>query len=315
MRPSTDGHCQEGYILVFVLWAVALLLSSALLFVASEKINSRATYAVRTQALARASALRAFSEAVMYLESDKDPRVDYIDREGRLRVDPQTEPFPQVLNYDSTEVQVTIMDELSRVNINYAPRPLIRGLLLRLGYEPDRVSEMMDCLLDWIDTDRLHRLQGAEDEFYETLGYTAKNSPIDDIGELALIKAFGPEVLRGDDEHPALSPHITVFGRGGININTVSEETLYLLGLSQEDVQAIITSRQAEGIRVLTQEMFNLGLNRTSSDLFRVSVTAYLKTDPTLRYNIISVLRRVPYRGRYKTEVLYWKEDEFYTGH
>lgn len=305
---------QKGYILVFVLWAVGLLLSSALIFILSEKLNSKATYAMKAQSVARASALRAFSEAILYLESDKDPQVDYIDEKGLLRIDPKIEPFPKRLIYEDTEVEVKITDELSRININYVPVPLLRNLLSRLGYEPDRVSEMVDCLSDWIDQDHLHRLQGAEDEYYEPMGYTAKNSLLDDIEELTLIKGFGKDVLWGNRDHPPLAPHITVFGKGGLNVNTISEETLYLLGLSQADVSSIIRARKDGGIKLLTQNILTAGLNRTATDTFRIEILATLKTDPSLRYNIVSVVRRVPYKGSFKSDILYWKENEYRTG-
>ncbi|RME62831.1 MAG: hypothetical protein D6778_10520, partial [Nitrospirae bacterium] len=146
------------------------------------------------------------------------------------------------------------------------------------------------------------------------LGYTAKNFLLDDIEELTLVKGFGKEVLSGDKDHPPLSPHITAFGKGGLNVNTVSEQTLYLLGLSQADVTYILNARKDEGIRVLTQNLLTAGLNRTSTDTFRIEALAILKTRSSLGYNIVSVVRRIPYKGGYKTEILYWKENEYYTG-
>jgi general secretion pathway protein K len=307
-------NLRDGYVLVFVLWTMALLIGSAMVFIFSEKLNTRATYTLKGQALARAAALRAFAEAVLYLESDKDPQVDFIDEKGNLRLDTKSEPFPHTLNYEHSIVEVTITDELSKININYIPSPLLQNMLTRLGYEPDEISTMIDCLNDWIDPDSLHRLQGAEQEYYEPLGYLPKNSLIDDIGELNLIKGFGPKVLEGDKDHPPLAPHITVFGRGGLNVNTASAETLYLLGLSRTEVQSIIEARKDGGLRVLTPEMLTAGLNRTASDIFRIEIIAKLKTHTTVGYNIISIVKRQPYKGSYRSTILYWKENADYTG-
>ncbi len=305
---------QSGYVLVFVLWVMTFLVGSAMVFLLSEKLNTRATHTLKAQAIARAAAIRAFSEALNYLLKDKDPQVDFVDEKGILHLDTKTDPFPEKIEYKDSVVEVKITDELSKINISFVPTPILKNILLRLGYEPMRVASMIDSLDDWMDPDSLHRLQGAEDEYYEPLGYTSKNDFLDDIRELTLIKDFGPEVLYGDKDHPPLKPHITVFGRGGLNVNTIKPETLYLLGLSDTEVQSILEARATGGIRIITQELLMTGINRTSSDTFRIKVTARLKGDNTVGYNIDSVIKRYSHKGSYRATVVYWKENEFYTG-
>jgi len=309
----SKGLNDNGFVLAYVLWIITVLISLAIIFILSERLNTKATFTLKAQAIVRAEALKAFAEALSYLSSDKDPQVDFVDEKGLLHIDNKTPPMPSTIEYEHTKIRIRIEDELSKININYASSVLLQRLLTRLGYNPDEISVMIDSLNDWKDLDSLHRLQGAEQEYYEPLGYAPKNSLLDNIAELTLIRGFGPKVLFGNSEHPALATHITVFGKGGLNVNTASEETLMLIGLSQTEINSIIQARKTGGLRFLTADMLQAGLNRTSSDTFRIEITAWLKSQPGVGYNIISVVRRLPYKKTYKSNIVYWKENALYT--
>lgn len=115
------------------------------------------------------------------------------------------------------------VDEERKININTASPQLLLALLEHCRIDsPDNV---VNAILIWrgglADTNNI----------YEELGYPAKGSQftsIEDnkftnIEELNLVKGISSE------EYQKLSPLITVYGKGLININTASEEVLRIL--------------------------------------------------------------------------------------
>lgn len=98
-------------------------------------------------------------------------------------------------------------------------------------------DSMIDCLVDWIDKDDLHKLNGAEsdDPFYQGVGYPVKDGPLDSIDELLLVKGWGPDILYGkeaDDESDeifGIADILTVWGDGKVNLNTANANVLQSL--------------------------------------------------------------------------------------
>ena len=71
-----------------------------------------------------------------------------------------------------------------------------KALLMALPGMDDATS---DCILDWLDSDDTPRETGIESDYYTSLGYQAKNGPIDTIEELLLVKGVTPQSLFGSD--------------------------------------------------------------------------------------------------------------------
>ena len=65
--------------------------------------------------------------------------------------------------------------------------------------EQDTIS---DSILDWIDTNKNHRLNGAEDDYYRTQSppYYAKNGKIETLNELLKVRGITEEILYGSPE-------------------------------------------------------------------------------------------------------------------
>ena len=72
---------------------------------------------------------------------------------------------------------IKIIDESGKLDINTAPELLLRNLLGALGIEGTTLDTIADSILDWRDKDDLHRLNGAESDYYLSLPnpYKAKN--------------------------------------------------------------------------------------------------------------------------------------------
>lgn len=98
--------------------------------------------------------------------------------------------------------------------------------------EERQADEIIDALVDWLDTDEVESDFGAEDSYYQSLdpSYQAANGPITSIEELLLVKGIDRELLLGSDERPGLADFITVHGNDGkININTAPSQLLQAL--------------------------------------------------------------------------------------
>ncbi len=107
-----------------------------------------------------------------------------------------------------------LQDESTRLNLNTllladsVTENGGRDLLMAL---PGMTEEIADSILDWIDPDDEAREFGAEAEYYEQLSppYTAKNGPLDTIGELLLVRGVTPQLLFGLDSNRngTVDPH------------------------------------------------------------------------------------------------------------
>jgi hypothetical protein len=100
------------------------------------------------------------------------------------------------------DLWVKVEDESNRININTAPASLIREKVQRLSGDEfwDEGDELADAILDWRDSDRLVRINGAEADFYDAkgMGYKPANGPFKVLTELLLVKGVTPGIFWGD---------------------------------------------------------------------------------------------------------------------
>ena len=71
----------------------------------------------------------------------------------------------------------------------------------RLLMIPGMTAELADAILDFIDSDDTPRANGCESEFYDSLTppYPAKNSPLESLDELLLVRGVTTSLLYGED--------------------------------------------------------------------------------------------------------------------
>ncbi len=122
--------------------------------------------------------------------------LDLLWREG-LRQMQEEGLFPTPLSMElegspPLKATLTLSPEASRLNLNQADAQALRDLFLE-HHIPEHEAEIMaDSLLDWRDEDDLHRLNGAEKDYYQDRGYVPRNGPLKDLSEVTLIKGFDP---------------------------------------------------------------------------------------------------------------------------
>ena len=152
---------------------------------------------------------------------------------------------------------IKIVDMERKFNINRAAERSMGRYPLEetfdmMGVDTSLIPYLVDAIIDWRDQDSAVGVNGAESEYYEPLGYLAKNGPIDDLRELLLIKDITPEMYWGNATNSlvagtvpttveeegeslnynyALVDLFTPLTLGYININTAPAEVLQLVPL------------------------------------------------------------------------------------
>jgi general secretion pathway protein K len=146
---------------------------------------------------------------------------------------------------------VKIEDETGKIPINKLIKGSeydqnIRETLIRLlsqkefGLNEGKINEIVDSIKDWIDADDEFTGGGVENSYYSSLDppYKAKNSPIDCIEELLMVKGVTKELFYGTKEKAGLAAYITADSDGMININTAPKMVLRSLSENMDSDKA-----------------------------------------------------------------------------
>jgi general secretion pathway protein K len=305
---------EKGIALMMVLWVLVLLSIISLNYFSSNRWNTAGTRNLKEETLSYYMAMSGYQEAVNYLLSDKDPSFDFIDNEGNFwtDTDDKTQPVTGLRTTEDGEVDINIIDENAKININYADALRLAKLFSWAGIPDDAITEINDSIMDWKDADSETHLSGAEDEYYEGLAdlYKAKNLFFDVPEELALVKGMQPEYFKDNGDGKALLNLMTTFGGNIININTVSKEVMQILTFNDDEIEAVLKQRTREsgGFRFIPPEFSAKGVNAIASQVFRIEVLARQKNSKRA-VKIVAVLNRKPATSGYKVQTFYWRED------
>ncbi len=219
---------------------------------------------------------------------------------------------------------VKIIDESGKLDINTAPELLLRNLLGTLGIEGTTLDTIVDSILDWRDKDDLHRLNGAESDYYLSLPnpYKAKNGNFETLEELLLVKGVTREILYGDGKKKGLIDFLTVFGTSKININAASKEVLMAIpGMTADMVEEIINYRQKQEIKIIqeiggsvvtNQALLAPYITTAQGNIFTIESSGY-REKPQSGYAIrttVSLLANKQYKILYYKTPVTLKQDE-----
>lgn len=154
---------QQGYVLLMVLAALAVMAFVAQRFAQRNDELRRNALDFSAYADARAASAGAVS-ATLYWNATRP-----LMPAGRGLPDSQLRQDGQ--RYTTTEGAVVwLQDFRGLLAINGVSRPVLRTLLLQDGVPLQRAQAMIDVLDDYIDTDNLRRINGAERAEYQALG-------------------------------------------------------------------------------------------------------------------------------------------------
>lgn len=240
--------------------------------------------------------------------------------------------------FGESTANIDILPEAGRRNVNKLEDADWEEILDQTGVPEEMWADLIDCFMDWVDADELHRLNGAEkdDSFYQQAGYEPKNAALDTVDELLLIKGFTPEIVYGG--HPdgdlTASPYagiahlLTTWGDGKVNINTASREVLLTLTTSSGQlmdewvVDDILTARLGEdgeanteddGFKSIGEAISEAGLDASLSDKISVSDRQYVRVisigeNNGVKSGVWAVFEVAPENIR----PLYWREENMH---
>ncbi|MBN1535013.1 MAG: general secretion pathway protein GspK [Spirochaetes bacterium] len=198
----------SGYVL-----AIVLVITSVMMTVAGEFIISARTdigimnkYKNRIRAIYTARSGIELSKYVLYIDSKGSSSIApglSTDRNVDSYNDLWAFEFPAV-PIDDGSMTIKINDEQSKINLSVLANEfvdktpyygILQNFFIKLGFPPDYA----DTIIDWVDIDDSPFPYGAESDYYGRLTppYAARNTAMESIDDLLLVKGITPEIFYG----------------------------------------------------------------------------------------------------------------------
>lgn len=198
IRRPPSAPRNGGAALLLVLWLIVLLTALVGAFAMTARVEHMQGQ-VLARGLAADSAARAGLEYALHRLAVGDPRLQW-QADGRL----------YEWQYGGAQVEIRIVSETGKVDLNEADATLLSGLLRALGSDAGEVERLAGAIIDWRDHDSLTQISGgAEDADYASAGraYGAKDAAFESIAELEQVLGFTPAM------YARIAPHVTVYSR------------------------------------------------------------------------------------------------------
>jgi general secretion pathway protein K len=268
---------ERGVALIVVLWIFIFLFVVAFEFSSSVREEANAAHRYNDENQGYYLALAGFQRglydflsqsASKQLQRDQKPS-DLFDgswREGKL---------------GAGGYRVRLMDEGGKINLNRADENALRRIFTNLGIEEPRRSTVVDSIMDWRDPDDLHRINGAESDYYRSLSpsYSAKNGPFETVEELLWVRGvtsslfFGyveTAATQGDRSRPiGLREIFTVDSPiDRVNLRTASCQVIHAVtGIPLEKTCAFVEERKKLSDKTLADLLPLLGIGANDAAL------------------------------------------------
>jgi general secretion pathway protein K len=216
---SRRFKAESGIALMLVLWVLALLSIMVFEFCYTMRIEATITKnfkeGERSYYLAQAGINRALIEliktqsSVKKFKGSKDTLVkgeEESDEEEEETKEWKPREEPYTFSLDEGECTVIIRDEGSKINLNWiakkakSDRKLLADIVEKsCGLEGDDRDIIVDSIIDWVDKDHNHLLNGAEDEYYESLEnpYECRDGNFVVTEELLLVRGVTEDIFYG----------------------------------------------------------------------------------------------------------------------
>jgi general secretion pathway protein K len=193
--------------------------------------------------------------------------------------------------FGAGEFSYRITDEEARINLNTAPPERVDRLLTAAGVDKQTRDIINDSLQDWKDPDELHRINGAESDFYLKLPvpYRSRNGPLQSTAELLQIRGVTREIYAGAKGQAGLADLVTVTGGGTVNMNTAPEAVLRALGFLDAEVSDITGGRASNPYTAVPGRYTGRGL-AVGSTTFRIDAEGLMGGEP--RAHIVAIVQR-----------------------
>ncbi len=255
---------RKGFALLAVFWIALLLGILALNYATTARLNAEAARNRRLGAehdyLLRSAVAKGYHEYLKYRANRsllaKKEEVEELSGQTLELWYPRYEPWE--CDIEGIKVGVKIVGEAGKFKLNGLKVERWRRIVETCGVVDEEARDgIVDSILDWVDGDSLHRLNGAESDYYEEQGldYGCKNREIDVVNELLLIKGVTYALYAGSDGHPGLIDLLSPYGRDDrVDINSCAPAAFALVeDLPQDVINEIVAYRSATPITKLAE--------------------------------------------------------------
>lgn len=188
----------RGAALVLVLWLIALMTALVGAFALSARVEHLQERVLDDDARGQERARAGLEYALMRLSPDP------------LRAPWQADGRTYRWQFDGARIEIQVLDENGKINLNLADVALLTAYLQALGEPVDNARQLAGAIVDWRDEDSL--LQpggGAEAQDYAAAGlpYGPRNKRFETLGELQRVLGMNEPLYR------KMLPHLTLYSR------------------------------------------------------------------------------------------------------
>jgi general secretion pathway protein K len=305
---------ERGFVLLAVLLVLTLLAVVVTELAFSARLEASMVRSYRDGVLARHLAEAAVQQAIREIATPA--QVAALDETGQLvfyRALPgQTTPtrlpaLPRArVALGPGEFSYRVADESARLSLNTGPVDQLGRLLKALGVERSERGIITDSLQDWRDADDLHRLHGAESDFYLALPvpYRARNGSLQHEAELLQIRGVTPELYAGNGERPGLGELVTAAAVSTVNLNTASPLVLEALGLSDAEIADAVQTRVRSPYPSVPGRFAGRGL-AVGSSIFRIEAEG--RVAGVVRSRVVAIVQRGRKNAPLEATILSWR--------
>ena len=192
MRPA------RGAALVLVLWLIALLTAVIGAFALSARVEHIQQRVIGDDAIGQEYA-RAGLEYALHRLQPRASQPAWVADGRRYR-----------WTFDERRIDLAILDENGKVNLNLADASLLTAFLRAMGEAPDRAQRLAGAIVDWRDADSLKQPGGgAETPDYVAAGLPdgARNARFETVGELQRVLGMDADL------YARIEPMLTLYSR------------------------------------------------------------------------------------------------------
>lgn len=329
MKSQPDPHNERGVILIALLWILVALSVVALSFSREGFVEVAAARNARDLTRSYYVARAGIAATVYELWKKRT-------RPPVRGIELAEEPNPIDLGKLSGRLgdgyyDVEIQDESGKINLNFVQEEHLRSLLAVLEIPKPEADIITDSIQDWRDLDNLHRINGAEDDYYQSLEtpYKAKNGQFDTVEELLQVRGITADYFYGHEEagpdgapryRYGLSRYLTVYSppSGRVNINHAPLVVLLSIpGMPPEAAQFIYERRLAKPVRdlggIMKELPVQLGANvmplLSTGETGFYMLTSFGRLENSKVRRVVRTVISLDMRDASRYMILYWNEN------
>ena len=290
---------ERGVALIVVMLVLALLALVVTEFAYSARLEASMVRAYRDTVLARHLAEAGVQQAIREILSQS--QIGALDESGQLvfyRVLPgqttatRVPPLPRTrVPLGAGEFSYRITDEAARLNVNAGDPVRMNRLLDALEVDRTQRDIISDSIQDWRDGNELHRVHGAESDYYLKLPvpYRARNANLQDAAELLQIRGVTPELYYGTGGRPGLGGLVTAVALNAVSLNAAPAPVLKAVGLSDAEIDEVVRTRVRTPYATVPGRFGGRGFT-TGSAIFRIEAEGLI--GGVSRSQLVAVVRR-----------------------